>query len=300
LLREHARVLAAADPAESDEAAGRLLDYYLHGALAAGRYFTPWASTYRRQPPPRPPGHVPDLSTLGQAGAWLEAERANLHAAVDYAADHGRAEHATAIPAAMSGFLSARGFLDRSAALHTTALTAARQAGDRFGEAGAIAEIGVLQQGTGDYKAAAVSLIQAATIFGDLGDMPGEAYALNQLGFVHVVTGDYPAAATTHRQAVALARAASDPLAEAIALVNLGLLQQLTGDHPAALAGLQRALSLCRELDILAGQAHALNCLGVVQQETGTTRPPPTARSRPWRCTATSETRSDWPTPSMT
>ena len=48
LLREHARTLAAADsPAESDAAAGRLLDYYLHAALAAGRHFGP-----QRLPPP--------------------------------------------------------------------------------------------------------------------------------------------------------------------------------------------------------------------------------------------------------
>ena len=38
LLREHARALAAADdPADSDAAAGRLLDYYLHTALAASQ-----------------------------------------------------------------------------------------------------------------------------------------------------------------------------------------------------------------------------------------------------------------------
>jgi transcriptional regulator with XRE-family HTH domain len=38
LLREHARALTAAgDPADSSAAIGRLLDYYLHTALAAGR-----------------------------------------------------------------------------------------------------------------------------------------------------------------------------------------------------------------------------------------------------------------------
>src|SRR5215470_12230284 len=74
LLREHARALAATgDPAESDEAAGRLLDYYLHTTLAAGRHFTPWASSYRRPPPSRPPAQAPGLSTLGEAAAWLEA-----------------------------------------------------------------------------------------------------------------------------------------------------------------------------------------------------------------------------------
>ena len=42
LLREHARALAAADdPAETGEAAGRLLDYYLHTALAAAALHPP-------------------------------------------------------------------------------------------------------------------------------------------------------------------------------------------------------------------------------------------------------------------
>ena len=100
----------------------------------------------------------PDLSTLGQAAVWLEAERANLHAAADYAAAHGCPLHAIAIPAAMSGFLTARGHWDQSAALHQTALTAARQAGDRLGEADTLAELGVLQRETGDYPAATASL----------------------------------------------------------------------------------------------------------------------------------------------
>src|SRR5262249_13774920 len=49
LLREHARALAASDdPAESDAAVGRLLDYHLHTAVAAGTHFGPQASVYRR------------------------------------------------------------------------------------------------------------------------------------------------------------------------------------------------------------------------------------------------------------
>jgi hypothetical protein len=79
LLREHARALAAAgNPAESDAAADRLLDYYLHTALAAGRHFGSGVSAARRPPPVRPPAQAPDLSALAPAGDWLEAERANL------------------------------------------------------------------------------------------------------------------------------------------------------------------------------------------------------------------------------
>ncbi len=270
LLREHARALAAADdPAETGEAARRLLDYYLHTALAAGPHFTRRASAYRSPPTSRRPGQAPDMSTLGQAAAWLEAERANLHAAAEYAAGRACFPHATAIPAAISGFLAARGHWDQSAALHQSALAAARRADDRLGEADALAELGFVQLEMGDYPAAAASLAQATAIYGNLGDRPGHAHALIELGFLDVLTGDYPAAAASYQQALALARGASDRLAEAAALNHLGLVQHLTGDYPAAAASYQQALALFRDLGDLLGQAHALNDLGVVQQETG-------------------------------
>jgi tetratricopeptide (TPR) repeat protein/transcriptional regulator with XRE-family HTH domain len=269
LLREHARALAAADnPAESDTATGRLLDYYLHTALAAGRHFaTPPAA--RRPPPGHPPAQAPDMAALGQAAGWLDAERANLHAAADYAADRARPRHAIAIPAAMSGFLTARGYWDQSAALHQNALIAARQAGDRLGEADTLTELGVLQAETGRYPAAAATLTRAVALYGDAGDVPGQAHALNQLGYLRVLTGDYPAAAASTQQALALARSASDRFVEADTLIHLGLVQQLTGDYPAAAASHQRALALFSTLGDLQGQAEALNCLGVGQQETG-------------------------------
>ena len=270
LLREHARALAAADdPAGSTAAIGRLLDYYLYTADVAGRHFITCAIAYRRPPPGPRPAHAPDLSALGQAGAWLEAERANLHAAADYAASRAYFPHALAIPAAMSGFLAARGHWDQSAALNQTALAAARQAGDRLGEADTLAGLGVMQRETGDYAAAAASLAQAPAIYGDLGDRPGQAYALNELGWLRTLAGDYPAAAACHQQALALARSASDRLAEAATLNDLGLVQLTMGDYPAAAAGLQRALALFRDVGDQHGQAFALNCLGIVQQETG-------------------------------
>ena len=71
LLREHARALAAAgDPADGDAAAGRLLDYYLHTAAAAGQHIASQAITPARPPPGDPPALAPQLSTHGQASAW--------------------------------------------------------------------------------------------------------------------------------------------------------------------------------------------------------------------------------------
>src|SRR5215472_4546826 len=76
LLREYARTLAAADaPAESEAATTRLLDYYLHTALAAGQHIVRSRLPVGPLPPARPPPCAPPLSTPGQAAVWLEAER---------------------------------------------------------------------------------------------------------------------------------------------------------------------------------------------------------------------------------
>ena len=270
LLREHARALVASDDAEgSDEAVARLLDYYLHSAVAAGQHFSWGSSAVRRSQPGPPPSDAPDLNATGSAAAWLAAERVNLQAAADYAEGHGRTRHAVAIPTAIGNFLTIHGHWDQSAALARTALTAARQAGDRLGEADAVSWLGTLQRETGDYPAAAASLSQALTSYADLGDVSAQAFALNQMGFLQVLTGEYPAAAASHGQALALAREAGDRVIEANTHINMGLLQQLTGDHPAATASLELALAMFGDLDDLHGQAQALNCLGVVQQETG-------------------------------
>jgi tetratricopeptide (TPR) repeat protein/transcriptional regulator with XRE-family HTH domain len=270
LLREHARALVAADDvAESGEAAGRLLDYYLHTALAAGQHFTPWPSAYRRPLPGRPPAQAPRVAALGEATTWLEAERANLHAAAEYAADHARFPYATALPVAMSGFLKARGHWDQSAALYRTALAAARRAGDRLGEADTLAELGIVQRETGYFPAARGSLSRALALYGAAGDLPGQANVLNQLGFLHVLTGDYPAAVASQQQALTLARSAGDGLAEGTTLNHLGLMQHLTGDYPAATASQQQALALFRDLGNLYGQAYALNDIGILQLESG-------------------------------
>ena len=184
LLREHARALAAADdPAARDAAAGRLLDYYLHTALAAGQHHRrarsrppPSAARPARRPAPRScprPGRQPP--------GW-KPSAPNLHAAADYAAASGLPRHAIAIPAAMSGFLLARGHWDQAAALHQTALAAARQAGDRPGQADALTQLGVVQWLTGDYPAAAASIEQALELYRDLGDRPGQASALTPAG----------------------------------------------------------------------------------------------------------------------
>jgi tetratricopeptide (TPR) repeat protein/DNA-binding XRE family transcriptional regulator len=269
LLREYARALAAADTADAGAAAGRLVNYYAHVAAAASRHIATWTTAGGRLPPTGPPASAPHLATSGEAAAWLESERPNLHAAVSYAATQEMPLHAIAIAAAMGGFLRARGHWDQAAEQYQEALIAAREAGDLPGQAGVLDELGLLQQLTSDYQAAAATLAEAIGLFGELGDLPARAYALNHLGLVQVDLADYPAAAVSHRQALALARRAGDGLAEAVSLIDLGMVQQMTGDYQAATASYERALPLARSAGSAFDEADALCELGAVRRLTG-------------------------------
>jgi tetratricopeptide (TPR) repeat protein/transcriptional regulator with XRE-family HTH domain len=310
LIREHARTLAAAvDPAARDAAAIRLLDYYLHTARAAGQHFPSWTNAVGLPPPGRPPASAPSVFTPHQGAAWLEDERVNLDAAAGYATATARPLHALLIAAAMDGFLETRGYWDQGLVLYQAALAAARQAGDRPGQAYALVLLGNMQTVTGDESAAAASATRALRLYRDLGDRAGQAAALTMIGFLHTVTGDYPAAAAElgqaldlfgdlghrrgqanaldclgaghrntgdypaatacHRQALELYRGIGDRSGQADALINLGAVQQLAGDYPAAAASLRNALALGRDLGDRIQQAIVLTKLAAVQRMTG-------------------------------
>jgi tetratricopeptide (TPR) repeat protein len=272
LLRKHAQTLAAADdPADSADTTGRLLDYYLHTALAASKHIvsTSWNPAIGSLPPARMPECAPPVSSPREAIAWLETERAGLHAAAGYAAASKRPAYATLIPAAMASFLEARGHWDQALTLHQIALAAARRAGDHPGEARALMLLGAMQVFTGDFTAAVVTLQQALAIYRDLSDPAGQADAIDRLGFVHGQTGDYPAAAACHQQALGLSRDLGDRSGQAHALNGLGIVHGLTGNYPAAAACHQQALQEFRDLGHQYGQADALINLSAVHQLTG-------------------------------
>jgi tetratricopeptide (TPR) repeat protein len=267
LLREHARTHAAADdPAENLAAIDRLLDYYLHTAVAASRHIAWRIAIADPASPHHRPAWAPELRTEEAAIAWLRTERPNLHACVDLAAAHERHAHAIRIPAAISDFLHSQGHWNEAVTLAQAALTAARMTADRASQAGALCNLGMAQCHAGDYPSATTSQTQALDLFRDLGDHRGQAWAHNQLGIVQRLTGDYSAATTSQTQALRLFRDLGDHRGQAWALNNLGTLQLLTGDYPSATTSQTHALQLYRDLGDRQGQAWALNNLGAIQQ----------------------------------
>jgi tetratricopeptide (TPR) repeat protein/DNA-binding XRE family transcriptional regulator len=270
LIREHARALAVADQAQDrDNAGARLLGYYLHAARSASCYLG-WRSPGAvLAVAGSPPASAPELPTREDAVAWMEAERLNLHAAATGAARDGQHSHATAIAAAMHGFLRGQGHWDQAIGLHEAALGAARRAGDLLAEAAALTTLADMQELTGDQQAAAAGLSRALCLSRQVGDHMAEASVLNELGTVQQHAGDYPAAAASHEQALQLYRDAASQPGEASALNELGAVQQETGDYPAAAASHEEALRLYRALGKPVGAASALNRIGCVQQVTG-------------------------------
>jgi tetratricopeptide (TPR) repeat protein/transcriptional regulator with XRE-family HTH domain len=266
LIREHARGLAAADPpAERDAAAGRLLDYYVHTAGAAGRHLSSRIAARAPEVAVAPPAHAGNLAGRDDALSWLGAERLNLHAAVGYAAACGRPGHAAAIPAAMHEFLRSQGHWDEAAALHQTAFEAAHDAGNQLAEARALTDLGDMQFLTDEYPEATASLTRALELYRSLSDRLGEASALTSLGTVQQATGDSPAATASLTRALELYRSLSDRLGEASALTELGAVQYLTGGYRSAAASQKQALDLYRRLGERLGEANALTDLSTVQ-----------------------------------
>lgn len=270
LLRDRARALIADDdPAENNAAINRMLDYYLHTAVAAGRHIAWRTATVGPPLQGRPPAWAPEPRTAEEAIAWLNTERVNLHACAEYAAASARLEHAIRIPAAISDFLHVQGHWNEAVSLHQFAITTARAADDLAGQAAAFHSLGTIQRLTGDNTDAVISQTQALELFRTLGDQQGEASALNQLGIVQHHTGDYAASAISHSQALELFQGLGDKQGQARALSSLGVMQQRVGDYEASALSESRALALFGDVGDQNGQARALDYLGAAQELAG-------------------------------
>ena len=170
--------------------------------------------------PSRP--RCPPWPTGNQALAWARTERATLLACLDHATGTGQHARVIALTAGLAGLLRRDGPWADAITRHTAAIQAARQLGDRLGQAGALNDLGDVRRLTGDYPAAVQDLEQALDIYRDLGDRLGQAGALHDLGNVRRLTGDYPAAAQDLEQALGIYRDLGDRLGQAGALRYLG------------------------------------------------------------------------------
>jgi tetratricopeptide (TPR) repeat protein/transcriptional regulator with XRE-family HTH domain len=271
LIREHAHALAARDDLQQvrDQATTRLLDYYQHAAAGADALIDRWAFPAPAAADAAKPVAAPILTDPEQALAWARAERASLLACLDHATATGQHARVIAFTAGLAGLLRRDGPWADAITRHIVAISAARQLGDRPGEASALNDLGVVRSTTGEYPASVQALEQAVGIFRDLGDQAGEAIALSNLGATWRLTGDYPAAVAALDRALGIFGHLGDRVGQARALTTLGIARQRTGDYRAAGRAQEEALAIFRDLGDLFGQANSLNFLGAIRRLTG-------------------------------
>ncbi len=254
-------------PPDRRAALTRLFDYYLAAGGSAMDTLYP-AEAHRRPRIPAVASPVPVLSDPDTALAWLDIERPVLLAVCAHTAGYGWPSHATRLAGTLYRYL-AGGYHADALAVHGHALTAARGAADRAGEADALSNLGAAHLMLGGYGAAAANLEQALHLYREVDRPVGQARALINLGVVDAARGRYRSATEYYERSLALFRRAGDTTGEAHALGNLGDLEARLGRSDPAITHHERALTLFRQAGDRTGEAWVLSNLGEIDIRLG-------------------------------
>ena len=270
LLRAYAAQQAEAADPDSERAAAltRLFDHYLTLAGAAMDILEP--ADRQQRPKLRPPGtDAPPVSTPAIARAWLDAERANLVSIAGHTASSGRPDYATALAAILFRYLDGGGHYTEGLAVHTHALHAAQQMGDRLGEADALRHRCGIDYRQGRYGEVVGQLAEALSIYCDMGYRTGQAQTLNNLGIVLRAQGLYREALRYHQQALVLFREEGEEFGEALTMDALGNTLRRLGRHQESADYHRRALAQFHAMAEVRSAAYAVGNLGVAFRHLG-------------------------------
>jgi DNA-binding SARP family transcriptional activator len=256
------------DPRGRDAAVRRLLDWQLHGADEGARLLYP--QMLRLPLPPRPP-EVPPVGLRDHAAAvaWLDAERANMVAAIQHAAEQGPRPVAWLLADTLRGSFWQRGdTVDWLAAIHA-GLAAAVRDGDLKAQAALKHSLGNTHMVLAQYKLAIEQYAATVELAGEAGWEDGQAAGLGNLGVVYWETGDLARSSDHQAQALAHYRRTGRRGGEAITLCNLAIAEEALGRLADAAEHQAQALAIYRELGSRSGEALAMSNLGTVDHGMG-------------------------------
>ena len=199
--------------------------------------------------------------------ARLEAEQANLRAALAWALESDDTALGLQLAGALWRFWHKRGdlregrtwlgrFLER-AETHARPVAPLVRAHALYGAAG-------LAWAQGDYTPATALATQSLTLYRASGAAAGVADALNVLGLVAQEQGDYGPAGRLVEEGLAVRRALGDRRGAATLLHNLGVVAREQGDYGRARELYEESLAIKRDLDDTAAIAATLDSLGEV------------------------------------
>jgi DNA-binding SARP family transcriptional activator/tetratricopeptide (TPR) repeat protein/DNA-binding XRE family transcriptional regulator len=261
------RIVQTDEPDDVREAAvSRVLDYFLHTAATASRLLQ------RLRVPldlvGTPPPHGPRLSTTDDAEVWLETERANLVAAVTFAAENSRPTHAWQLAESLQGYVSIHGYIEDWLLTHQVALNAAIAAHDRVGEAVMRTYLGGCYMFLDRPEDGLEHLYRALELHRRSGNSNLEASVHGYLGYVCWRLGRFAEALEFTQRGIAL-HVGRDSNREAMMREHAGLLLSILGRFEEALENYERAVVLYRLSDDPALHMLAEVCVGDIYRDMG-------------------------------
>jgi tetratricopeptide (TPR) repeat protein len=240
LLRAYSAELAEALEPEPERraAVARMLDHYLHSALASDRLTEPQREPLAAPAPARGVT-VAEPGTAEAALAWFHAERQVLLAAADLAAAGGHDGHAWRLVWALGPYLDRRRQWRDFIRIAQAGVDAAERDQDGPGKASMHRLLAMALTAVKELADAERHYEQAAAEFARAGDRIGEAYALLNSAGVGEARGEYGAALQRVEAAASLFQAAGHSVGQRLVLTPISYLATQLGDH-------ERTLSVCR------------------------------------------------------
>ncbi|MEV1329256.1 BTAD domain-containing putative transcriptional regulator [Micromonospora costi] len=309
LLRGYAAELARNhdDGAWRRAATGRLLDHYLHTALAADRWLNPQRDAITPAPP-RDGARPEPVGDAHRAMEWFTREHPVLVALV-LSTSAGFDAHRWQLAWTLVTYFDRQGHWDDYVAVHHAALGAAERDGGplasahahrnlgraysrlqmlsdadthlhralelygRAGEEAGAADVHgnlswVLERG-GRHADALHHARQAMLRYERIGDAAMTANARNTVGWQHAQLGELDEAFSHCRAALTLLRETGDRFGEAVTWDSLGYIHQRRGEPMEAVACYRRALELFREVGDLSNEGQTLSKLAGAYEVAG-------------------------------
>jgi DNA-binding SARP family transcriptional activator/tetratricopeptide (TPR) repeat protein len=275
LVRAYAAARSRAEetPGEQEAAETRVLDWYVHTAVAA--VAQQWYGAWREHQPIERPAlgaGVEAHAFDGPAAArrWLDGERETLVTVAGRAAERGRDAHACQLVDIVRHFLLHHSHWHDLARLLRVGLPVARRAGDRVAEADFLRDLGIVDAMLRDYLSAKVKFQESLELSVEVGYEYGQMMCLRDLANACNYQGRSEEALAYRRRELEACRRIGDRVHEAFTL-NSGAMDYIWLGRPElALAFCQQAVALlaasndARKLWALAltldtvGQAYAM------------------------------------------
>jgi DNA-binding SARP family transcriptional activator/tetratricopeptide (TPR) repeat protein len=246
------------------EALTRLLRWYLKTAIVAADIVSPYRYRLPLEVPPVPD---PLQNSAKDPLAWYDSEQENVNAVIRQAAAAGLHDVAWQLPAALFPLFNRRHSWPDCIDTHRIAVSSARAAGHRLGEAWSLQNLGLALTVIGDMEAL-IRLEEALAIRRESGDRIGEGQTrISLAGAYNGLQG--PQAAFGHSlRSLEVLRQAGNPALLGVALANHGEFCLKLGRLNEATDSLREALDMGQGRDLYS-RGHVIHNLALVHMESG-------------------------------